>query len=66
MKSNLPLIHFTKQLPLPSYSEEKKITLQFLEHSDLHFQDLFGLVDRLHLQGNRIFAYKIKGCINLP
>lgn len=46
--------------------KEKKITLQFLEHSDLHFQDLFGLVDRLHLQGNRIFAYKIKGCINLP
>ena len=51
---------------LPIVKKEKKITLQFLEHSDLHFQDLFGLVDRLHLQGNRIFAYKIKGCINLP
>ena len=51
---------------LPIVKKEKKITLQFLEHSNLHFQDLFGLVDRLHLQGNRIFAYKIKGCINLP
>lgn len=42
------------------------LTLELFKHSYLHLQYLFGLLSRLHLQGNSGLAQLIQNLVDLP